>query len=600
MKNHQGAQVVGKARLILPLLALSLILFTNVSISQAVTPPVEDDDPHSGRNPKLDSYLANLAAAAESSPDEALVLAESGSLRLSGDRVHVQILTHAPGLDGATQVVTEAGGEVTGVAFEDTLIQGWLPVDSLEAVAAHEDVYFVRRPIQVFPAERLSQANSTTEGLAVINGWAWHAAGYTGSGVKIGVIDLGFIGYSGLRGIDLPAAVTVRNFVDGETDAEVDGGTEHGTACAEIAHDIVPDAQMYLAKVATDLDLAEAAAWMISQNVDIISTSLGVYNASPGDGTGDLADTVAQARAAGILWVTAAGNDRESHWGGVYNNTDGDSFHEFADGEDVNCFTTDGQTCATAFLIADINVLVRWSDWADVDQDYNVHLVRWDGATWVPVASSTDVQNGGQGQTPTEWVAATIAFDFAKYGFRIERVSGDRPVNFEVFTPGIVFSTLRPPRPLELVTARSIANLADSPGAITVAALDVGSFAQEFYSSEGPTNGPGGTASGGFTKPDISGFANVSTQSYGPGAFNGTSAATPHVAGAAALVLSAHPDYSPGQLQSFLEGRALDMGDPGLDEQFGYGRLHLGDPGGGGGGVPDQEVIYLPVILHNR
>jgi subtilisin family serine protease len=599
LKNNQGSQVVGKVRLILSLLILSLILFSNLSISQAATPPVQDDDPRSARNPKLDSYLASLAAAAESSPGEALALAEAGSLRLSGDRVHVQILTHAPGLEGATQAVAEAGGEVTGVAFEDTLIQGWLPVDALEAVAAHEDVYFIRRPIQTFLAERLYQGNSTTEGLAVINGGAWHAAGYRGAGVKIGVIDGGFIGYSGLLGSDLPASVTVRNFVDGENDAQADGTTEHGTACAEIIHDIAPDAEMYLAKVATDLDLAEAADWLIGQGVDIISTSLGIYNATPGDGTGYLADTVAQARAAGILWVTAAGNDRESHWGGVYNNTDGDSFHEFADGEDVNCFSADGQTCSTAFLIAEINVLVRWSDWTDVDQDYDVHLVRWDGADWVPVASSTDVQNGGPGQTPTEWVAATIAFDFAQYGFRIERVHGDRPVNFEVFTPGIVFSTLRPPRPLELVTARSIANLADSPDAITVAALDVTSLAQEFYSSEGPTNGPGGAASGGFTKPDISGFANVSTQTYGPGAFNGTSAATPHVAGAAALVLGAHPNYGPNQLQSFLEDRAIDVGDAGLDTQFGYGRLYLGDPGSSVGGSPDQ-VIYLPVILHNQ
>jgi hypothetical protein len=62
MKNQQGSQVVEKARLILSLLTLSLILFTTVSISQAGSPSVEDDDPHSGRNPKLDSYLANLAA----------------------------------------------------------------------------------------------------------------------------------------------------------------------------------------------------------------------------------------------------------------------------------------------------------------------------------------------------------------------------------------------------------------------------------------------------------------------------------------------------------------------------------------------------------
>ncbi len=236
-----------------------------------------------------------------------------------------------------------------------------------------------------------------------------------------------------------------------------------------------------------------------------------------------------------------------------------------------------------------VNIFVRWSDWGDVDQDYNLHLVRKEGDEWVTVASSEDVQNGAPGQTPTEWVSALV-FDFAPYGFRIERVRGDRPVNFEVFTPGLIIF-----RPLELVRARSIANLADSPGAITVAALDVNSLTQEFYSSEGPTNGPGGAESGGFTKPDISGFANVSTESYGPSVFNGTSAATPHVAGASALVLSAHPDYSPDQLQSFLEGRAVDMGDAGVDTQFGYGRLHLGDPESG---ISPDHFIYLPTVLN--
>jgi subtilisin family serine protease len=584
--ENRHARFLAGAKLVLSLSILGVILLSNVSIIQGASPPVDDE-----RNPKLDSYLADVAAAAEVSVGEARALAESGSLRLSGDRVHVQILTHAPGLEGVVQAMTEAGGEVTGVGFGDTLIQGWLPVDALEALAAQEDVFFIRRPIQAFPVESLSIGNSTTEGLAVINGQAWHTAGYTGSGIKIGVIDLGFIGYTGLLGTDLPAAVTVRNFVDGESDAQADGTTEHGTACAEVIYDIAPDSEIYLAKIYTELDLAEAVDWLITQEVDIISTSIGIYNATPGDGTGYLADLVAQARAADILWVTAAGNDRESHWGGVYNNTDTDSFHEFADGDDVNCFSFDGQTCAFLFL-GEVNIFVRWSDWEDVDQDYDVHLVRWDGAKWVTVASSTDVQNGGRGQTPTEWVAAGLVFAFAPYGFRIERVSGDRPVNFEVFTPGLITFGFRP---LELLRARSIANLADSPDAITVAALDVNNLTQEFYSSEGPTNGPGGAESGGFIKPDISGFANVSTESYGPGVFNGTSAATPHVAGAAALVLSAHPDYDPQQLQSFLEGRALDMGDGGVDTQFGYGRLHLGEPQRA---VSPDYFIYLPAILN--
>jgi hypothetical protein len=258
----------------------------------------------------------------------------------------------------------------------------------------------------------------------------------------------------------------------------------------------------------------------------------------------------------------------------------------------VNCFSFDGATCGF-FFFGEVNIFVRWSDWTAVNQDFDVHLVRWDGANWVTVASSTDVQNGAPGQTPTEWVAAGLVFDLAPYGFRIERVSGSRPVNFEVFTPGLIAFGFRP---LELVHARSIANLGDAPGAVTVAALDVSSRAQEFYSSEGPTNGPGGADIGGFAKPDLSGFANVSTVSYGAGVFNGTSAATPHVAGAAALVLGAHPGYTPDQLQAFLEERAVDLGDPGLDFQFGHGQLYLGDPTGES--IPPETLLYLPLILN--
>jgi subtilisin family serine protease len=219
-----------------------------------------------------------------------------------------------------------------------------------------------------------------------------------------------------------------------------------------------------------------------------------------------------------------------------------------------------------------------------------VHIVRWNGTDWETVASSTNVQDGSPGQTPTEWITAVI-FDAAPYGFRIERVNGDHAVNFEAFTPGLISFGFGLK---ETVHARSLANLADSPGAVTVAALDVTSpYPQEFYSSEGPTNGPGGIETGGIIKPDISGFANVSTQSYGAGMFNGTSAATPHVAGAAALVLSAHPGFSPDQIQTFLQDLAIDMGGPGTDTQFGYGRLYLGPPSN----APPLHQLFLPLML---
>ena len=54
---------------------------------------------------------------------------------------------------------------------------------------------------------------------------------------------------------------------------------------------------------------------------------------------------------------------------------------------------------------------------------------------------------------------------------------------------------------------------------------------------------------------------------------NGTSQATPHVAGVAALVRSAHPDETVDQVDQALIETAVDLGPPGRDDTFGYGRI---------------------------
>ena len=53
----------------------------------------------------------------------------------------------------------------------------------------------------------------------------------------------------------------------------------------------------------------------------------------------------------------------------------------------------------------------------------------------------------------------------------------------------------------------------------------------------------------------------------------GTSMATAHVTGVAALLFSLHPEASPAQISDWLTAAALDLGAPGRDDTFGWGRL---------------------------
>jgi subtilisin family serine protease len=57
--------------------------------------------------------------------------------------------------------------------------------------------------------------------------------------------------------------------------------------------------------------------------------------------------------------------------------------------------------------------------------------------------------------------------------------------------------------------------------------------------------------------------------------FSGTSMSTPHAAGAAALMKLKRSDATAGQLRRGLVRSVNDLGAPGRDPEFGYGRLNL-------------------------
>ncbi|MBK6766589.1 MAG: S8 family peptidase [bacterium] len=117
------------------------------------------------------------------------------------------------------------------------------------------------------------------------------------------------------------------------------------------------------------------------------------------------------------------------------------------------------------------------------------------------------------------------------------------------------------------------------------------------------------TAPGGNTDEDLNGdqyfdgvLSTLRTAQSGDyyGFWQGTSMAAPHVAGLAALVLS--HGCPADQVREAIESTCLDLGSPGWDTQFGYGRinalaaLQYDCSGGGGGG----EVVLFNGLMDDN
>ncbi len=84
----------------------------------------------------------------------------------------------------------------------------------------------------------------------------------------------------------------------------------------------------------------------------------------------------------------------------------------------------------------------------------------------------------------------------------------------------------------------------------------------------------------GLIKPDYVAPTDVTTTRPGGGYtsfFDGTSAATPHSGGVAAVILSAVPDATPEQVSEAMQMTALDLGPIGKDNDYGAGMLDLDD-----------------------
>jgi subtilisin family serine protease len=131
----------------------------------------------------------------------------------------------------------------------------------------------------------------------------------------------------------------------------------------------------------------------------------------------------------------------------------------------------------------------------------------------------------------------------------------------------------------------SISSPGDAANAITAAAVTKDDVIADFSSG-----GPSGIDLG--LKPDVSapGMNIYSSVPSGWESFSGTSMASPHVAGGAALLLQRHPNWTPAQVKSALVLTGRPVWSDGTHR-------HEVAPTRGGGGLIDLEAANDPLIF---
>ncbi len=509
--------------------------------------------PAAAKDPKLESRLKELARTArERGAADAAAEAERRGLRVDAGTLTV-VAESGPGGNGPARAAARGAGGRVEAEYAD-LIQVRLPMSALEALARHPDVRYLRPPFEPVPVA------VSGEGVGATNAAAWHGAGATGVGVKVGVVDLGFSGYAARQASgDLPAALIAHDLCGGGL---ATNGSDHGTAVAEIVHEMAPGAQLYLICINNDVALGQALDYALAQGIRIVNHSVAWFGTSRGDGSGGPGTpdaVVAAARAGGILWVNAAGNSQLQHWTGTFSDTDGDDLHNYTATDQGNTFSLPGN--------ATVCVSLKWDAWPTTAEDFDLLLVR--SSDSIIVAASESEQTGTQ--PPRELLCyqnpAATSQNFAIFIRNFDAIGTPR---FDLF-----IYRLSANRALQYShAAGSVVEPATSPHAMAVGAICWQTDGLEFFSSQGPTIG-------GQTKPDIAGPDSVTSATAGPysscpSGFAGTSAAAPHAAGAAALLLQTSPSLTAAALQSQLEERAIDLGSAGKDNAFGAGKLTLG------------------------
>jgi hypothetical protein len=536
----------------------------------------------------VDDFLASQTRSFEFSR---VINALGGSV----DRVLITVRsTNAPGALASLETALQGiGMTVNSVHPFYEQLTGYIPIMKLPSLV-NLPGYFSAVPVYK-PFAKTGKVES--EGDPVILGPTYRATtGFRGNGVTVGILSDsvnqagGKVKSSQMTG-DLPPVLQILK--DGPT-----GSTDEGRAMLEIVHDVAPAAN--LAFYSGDFgpaDFANGIESLANAGAKVIADDLGYFD-SPmfNDGlVARAANDVVFNR--GDFYASAAGNSGSAGWIHAFNGIDATVGGISGTWEDVG-----NGTPLQAITVANGGV---------------IHLdFQWDAA-YLEGGAPTFFKNFQVPNNLDIYVVDTTPGS-ANFG---QIVGGSTDINqntgeaFEnlVFANGsadtqfsLAYQLVSGPAPTMLRWV-SIEDgddpLADGEGAPTTfgqpaaaGAVAVGAahwttpnVPEPFTSQGGPlpfefnNNGNRLTTPQIRNKPEVTGPDGVSTTFFGQPdpttgqkfAFFGTSAATPHVAGAAALYFSQAPKASPDDVRLALERSATDIPPTGFDNLTGFGMIRL-------------------------
>ena len=443
--------------------------------------------------------------------------------------------------------VAAAGGILVAVSRDYARVL--IPLAKAAKLRDHPGVWQVRTPAIAREAS-VGFGPLVSEAVGLTGAGAVQTAGWSGAGVKVAVIDLGFTGLAAaIAAGELPSDTISVDF----TGTGLETSTVHGTGVAEHVMDMAPGASLYCLKVGDEVDLQNAADYLVANGIAIANHSVGWVNSSYYDDTGPINAIVnTSVDTDGVFWAVAAGNDARRHWRGAWTDPTANNRLNFSGSDELMDLTTSSTT---------IQVFLNWNQYGNSVTDLDLYVLDKNGA----IRGLSEGNQTGT-QEPAESVSVAYSATLAPYRIRVTRYAGPTTgLNLTLFSFNNDFEYK--------IAASSLMDPADAHGAFSVAAADQAGWTQpsptpEPYSSQGPTND-------GRQKPDIMAPDRTTSLTYGTMASGGTSFSSPTTAGAAALLLEQSPTLTPAALGALLASLAVDAGAVGPDPIYGAGKLRV-------------------------